>query len=197
MNLGIAVLLSAFAVQVAANDLPPGFTPVISGTRHEMSGYSVEVPGKGWVAGKNERGSLFFKRIDSTESYHAGMTVTAIPPVESRSAFTAYAEKKLNADSGNPRYKIVRNDLTAGERSGHWTVSGRLDFDDSGAVNVGKNGFLATRNAHVLALHPGNPERLIAIWFSWRGVEFDEGKFRAESERFFAAFRLAGNVSGK
>lgn len=162
-----------------------------------MAGYSVEIPGKGWVASKTEGGALFFKRIDGTESYHAGMNVAAIPPVASKPAFTAYAENKVKADSGNPRYKIVRNDLAAGERNGHWTVSGRFDFDDSGAVNVGKNGFLATRNAHVMALHPDNPERLITIWFSWRGVEFNEEKFRAESERFFTTFRLAENASKK
>jgi len=132
---------------------------------------------------------VFAKRIDATESYHAGMTVQTVARMADKDTFAHFTEQKANADSGNPRYKVVRKEQALSEAGGLWKARSRVDFEDSGAVNVGKREMLATEGAHFFAMNPKEPERLITVWFSRRSAKFDEGKFAQEAERFFASFR--------
>ena len=183
------VLLSACMLQLAASRLPPGFTPAVSGTRHELAGCSIAVPGKGWAENKTPQAVIFGKRIDATESYHAGMSIQPVPAPASKAAFVAFAEQKSTAESGNPRYRVVRKEFKPDEANGFWIFRGRVDFEDSGATNVKGHGALATHGAHLFLLDPRQPDRLITLWFSRRAAAFDDAKFAAEAERFFASFQ--------
>jgi hypothetical protein len=186
-------LLSLCVLQLAANRLPPGFTPAVSGTRHEIAGCVIEVPGKGWVENKTDQAVVFGKRIDATESYHAGMSIRIVPAHTSKADFNALGQQLATAESGNPRYRTMRKEFKEDEADGFWMLRGRVDFEDSGAVNVRAHGALATHGAHIFLLDPRQPERLITLWFSRRAAEFDDVKFTAEAQRFFASFKRARN----
>jgi hypothetical protein len=179
------------ATAAMAGNAPPGFRAAESGARHEVAGHSIAVPGKGWLESRTEAGVLFGKRIDATESYHAGLTVAAAPVIADRAAFVAFARQKSTAESGNPRYKVLKIEAAEADRDGLWGVRGRVDFEDSGAVNVGKRDKLLTRGAHLFLFDPREPSRMVTAWFSWRGVEKDEKAFEAEAEVFFASLQQA------
>lgn len=190
MKTAVCLLALGLVVSVfAASHMPPGFSPVPSGTRSGAGGFSVEVPGKGWFANSQENSVLFVKRIDATESIHAGLRITKVPAFSNRAAFVQQMRDKLLGEAKNPRYQNVRNTLADSDHDGLWVVAGRVDFDDTGASNVGQHGALATRNAHSYAVDPRQPDKVISVWFSWRGVNFDEAKFQAEADKFFASLR--------
>lgn len=191
------VLLGAMLGAVAAAQPPPGLRPALAATRHEIAGFSVQVPGKGWMESRSEQGVLFFKRIDATESYHAGLSVTPAPPISSPAELAALAARLVHDQPDNPRYKIVRNEQTAGQMGALALVRGRTDFEDSGAVNLGQHRALATQNAYLVAWDPRRPGELVRVWFSWRGKAFDDRAFPAEAEKFFASFRGTGANAGK
>lgn len=195
-RLPLGLLLCVGLVAVAAVPQgPPGYKPALAGTRHEIAGYSVQVPGKGWLESKTPQGVIFGKRTDATESYHAGLGVTPAPNITDKADLAALAEKLVNDQPSNPRYTMVRNEHTVTETGALWVLRGRMDFQDAGAVNVGKRGALATHNAYLLAFNPRDRGQLIKVWFSWRGAEFDDAKFAAEAERFFASFKVAGTAA--
>ena len=171
---------------------PPGFTWVESETaRVEAYGFSMQVPGKGWMQGKNNYGVIFGNRIPPVVSYAAGLSVNRVPGLTDRKAFHDFVKKKMEEGSDSYRFKIVRNDFKEEEKDGLLLAVGRIDFDDSGAVNVGANAFLATRTATLYAWDPHDPERLIAVWYSWRGVKFEEAAFAAEAARFLGSLQKA------
>jgi hypothetical protein len=189
MNPASRICFALLLTLLAGASMPPGFRAATAGGRPELAGHSVEVPGKGWIESRSEKGILLVKRIDSTESYHAGMSVQEVSPLANKEAFHRFAELKTKDQPGNPRFKIVRLDVAFGETGGFWTARGRVDFEDSGASNVGKHGALATEGAHLFLVNPQEPGRLITVWFSRRSVAFDEAKFAAEAERFISSFR--------
>lgn len=187
-SVSLALLLALLSSAFAAVGLPPGVKPALVGARHEVREFSVAVPGKGWVETRTETGVVFVKRIDPVESCHAGLAVTPVPPAADRAAFAAQARAAMERPS-NPRYRVLKNETVAADRPGYWGVRCRIAFEDSGAVNVGSHGSLLTYGMHLLLLDPAAPDRLVAVWFSWRGVRGDERKFAAEAEAFLASFQ--------
>lgn len=179
--ISVAVLLAGCVAPA-----PPGYVPVRSATaRVEAYGFSVLPPaGDGWYETKNNYGVIFGKRIPPITSYHAGISVSRVPDLKDRQAFYDFAHKKLTEGSDSYRYKLIRNDVTEYEKNGLLVAEGRVDFDDTGAVNLGNNDALQTRTATIIAWDPKDPERVVAEWYSWRGLNFDETTFARDAKHF-------------
>lgn len=192
MKLHLGLLFLALALTGCITPHPPGFGPVKSvTTRVEAYGFSVLPPARDWIQGKNNYGVIFGRKVNATDSYHAGLSVTRQTDLKDREAFYAFARKKLTEGSDSFRYRMVRNDVAESEKDGLLLAVGRVDFDDTGAINVGKNEFLATRTATILGWDPKDPERLVAVWYSWRGVKFDETRFAQDATRFLDSLQRA------
>src|SRR5439155_17693960 len=119
----IAVALTiAKSATAGTSLLPPGFHATTEGTRFGVQEFSIAAPGKGWIEGAMPQGVVLVKRIDATESYHAGLKTTKCEPVTDKSAFLQFARRIVSAQSGNPRYSIQRHETGDYVLSGYWAV---------------------------------------------------------------------------
>jgi hypothetical protein len=190
VRLAFAMLLSSALVGSALAKppplYPPGFHPVAAEARFEVAAYSIAAPGKGWIQGPGPNAVVLVKRIDATESYHAGLKVAKVEQLPDRDAFLRAMEKAATAQSGNPRFQNVR--LATKERAlaGFWAAQAEAVFDDTAAVNAGRNEALLTRGRTWFIMDPKEPDVLATLWFSWRGTKKDEARFNTEAEAFFA-----------
>ena len=185
----IVFLLASLAGCVALP--PPGFEKVPnSWSRVFAYGFSVQVPGSpGWLQGKTDYGYIWGIKVDSYESDHAGIKVLKSSPLADRAAFVAFVKKQTKLDTDTFRYKDIDSEFKDDDRDGLWNISGHLAFNDTGATNVGKNEFLRTYTAFRWAMDPRDPERVVSIWYSWRGKDFDAQKFRERSSPFLNSLR--------
>lgn len=176
---------------------PPGFTEVPnSWTRVSVYGFSVQVPGSpGWMQSKTDYGYIWGIKVDTYESAHAGIKVLKTSPLSERAAFAAFVKEQTKIDPDSFRYKDIASEFKDDDRDGLWNITGRLEFNDTGAVNVGKNEFLRTFTVFRWVIDPRDPGRVVTIWYSWRGKNFDPSKFEERSARFLNSLqREAGST---
>ena len=179
----IIFLLASLAGCVALP--PPGFEKVPnSWSRVSAYGFSVLVPDAGWLQTKTNYGYAWGQKVGGYETDHAGLTVMKSAPLVDRAAFAAFVKEKTKLDTDTFRYKDIDSEFNDDDRGGLWNISGHLAFNDTGAANAGKNGFLHTHTVFRWAMDPHDPERVVTIWYSWRGKDFDGQKFRERSDRF-------------
>ena len=178
-----AVLLAVLTGCVAIP--PPGFEVVqTSWARVSAYGFSVQVPGADWLQTKTDYGYAWGWKAHDYESEHSGLNVLKSAPLVDRAAFAAFVKERTKANSDTFRYKDVDIAFKDDDRDGLWNISGHVAFNDTGANNVGKNEYLYTYSAVRWAMDPQDSERVVTLWYSWRGKNFDAQKFRERSERF-------------
>ncbi len=185
----LAVLVISFTGCVALP--PPGFEKVPNSWSHVTAyGFSVQVPGSpGWIQSKTDYGYVWGLKVDRYESAHAGIRVLKSPPLVDRAAFAAFVKERTKLDTDTFRYKDIDSEFKDDDGEGLWNISGHLAFKDTGANNAGKNEFLRTHTVFRWAMDPRDPERVVTIWYSWRGKDFDAQKFRERSSQFLNSLR--------